>query len=251
MNLTRILTRGSVALAVVTLAACQTAPQRQTAAVPDTAPSPTTQPTPGAAEQPPTQAAAEQGAPVAVFLADMATQQGWRPIQVGSDSTLYLDPQPIVTREDLTGVQAGSNREGQGLLALMLSDSAKQRIEDLTTRNPNKRLALVVGRTLLAAPGYNSPVTTGQLIFPVGTEENATAAARAIAGLDGAAGGTPGGAGATSGGAGMSSGATGGSTGGVTGQGSLGNLGGSGIGGSGMGGSGTGGSSMGTPATRP
>jgi len=184
MNVIRVLTRSALALSVLALAACQTAPKQQVAA---TQPSESTAAgaTPSAQSEAPLEQAAEQGAPVAVFLADMTNQQGWRPVQVGADTTLYLDPQPIVTRDDLTGIQAGSNRDGVGLLALMLSEDAKTRIQDLTTRNPNKRLALVVGTTLMAAPSYTTPVETGQLIFPVGTEENATAAARAIAGVNG------------------------------------------------------------------
>lgn len=183
MILNRIFTRSALALAVLTLAACQTAPvQQDTASAPaDTSVAPAA--TPGAT-QPPTQAAAEQGAPVAVFLADMSQQAGWREIPVGTDSVLYINPQPIVVREDLTGVQAGANQQGQGLLALMLSEDARTRLEGITTNNPNKRLALVVGSTLMSAPGYAEPVNSGQLIFPVGTEANATAAARAIAGVD-------------------------------------------------------------------
>jgi len=127
-------------------------------------------------------AAQEQGTPVAVYLADTVEQAGWTPVDIQS-SMLYVNPEPSITRGDLTGVQAGTNREGEGLLALELTPEAAQRLTDLTTRNPNKRLALVVGRTMLAAPGYRSPVTTNQLILAVGTEENATAAARAIAGM--------------------------------------------------------------------
>jgi len=184
MNVTRILTRSSLALAVLALAACQTAPVQQEAATQpaDPAIAGPAAPTPGQPET--VQPAAESGAPVAVFLADMTQQDGWREVPVGSDATLYLDPQPVITRDDLTGVQAGANPEGQGLLALMLSDEARARVQDLTARHPNKRLALVVGRTLMAAPGYSEPVASGQLIFPVGTEANATAAARAIAGVD-------------------------------------------------------------------
>lgn len=183
MNATRILTRTALAAALLTLAACQTAPVRDQAATPQPASEPSVAATPETGEQTPVQPAAEQGAPVAVFLADMVMQEGWRAVPIGTDSTLYLDPQPIVTRDDLTGVQAGSNQQGQGLLALMLDDNARARVQDITARNPNKRLALVVGRTLMAAPSYGEAVTTGQLIFPVGTEQNATTAARAIAGV--------------------------------------------------------------------
>lgn len=185
MNLTRIFTRSALALAVATLAACQTAPVQQGTATQSTEPAlatPAPASTPVAPET--TRPAEEHGAQVAVFLADMVQQDGWREIPVGGDSRLYLDPQPVITRDDLTGVQAGANQEGQGLLALMINDNAKARLEAFTARHPNKRLALVVGRTLMAAPLYTDPVNSGQLIFPVGTEANATAAARAIAGVD-------------------------------------------------------------------
>lgn len=183
MNVTRILTRSSLALAMLALAACQT-PVQQDAATQPSGPAVAAPTAPGPGEPDAVQPAAEQGAPIAVFLADMTRQDGWREVPVGSDSMLYLNPQPVITRDDLSGVQAGSNQEGQGLLALMLSDDASRRLEDLTARNPNKRLALVVGSTLMAAPAYSEPVAGGQLIFPVGTESNATAAARAIAGVD-------------------------------------------------------------------
>lgn len=186
MNVTRILSRGSLALAILALAGCQTAPLQQGAATePTEATVASPAPTAEAAGETPMQTAAETGTQVAVFLADLTGEEGWRPVSIGGESTLYLDvAQPIVTRNDLTGVQAGVNQEGQGLLALMLSEEASSRVRDMTARNPNKRLALVVGRTLMSAPSYKEPVATGQLIFPVGTEENAMAAARAIAGVD-------------------------------------------------------------------
>lgn len=184
MKVTRILTRSSVALALAALAACQTAPVQQGTATQTTDPAVTAaEPTETSAPVD-TQPAAAQGAAVAVLLADTVEHDGWRPIQVGAGSTLYLDPRPIIIRDDLTGVQAGANQQGQGLLALMISDDARRRVQEATTLHPNRRLALVVGSTLMSAPTYGEPVTTGQLIFPVGTEANATAAARAIAGVD-------------------------------------------------------------------
>src|SRR5690606_26395908 len=107
--------------------------------------------------------------------------------------TLYVNPQPIVTRADLAGIQAGANKDGDGLVALELNDEGKNKVAQATTQNPNKRLALVLGRTMLAAPGYSTPVTSGHLVFAVGTEANATAAARAIAGVPDNHNGTDGG----------------------------------------------------------
>jgi preprotein translocase subunit SecD len=119
---------------------------------------------------------------VAVYLADTKPQKGWAQVDIQS-GTLYVRPEPVITREHLTGVQAGSNRQGAGLLALELNEKGRELVTRITGRYPNMRLALVVGRTMLAAPGYTTPVTSPQLIFGVGSEQNATLAARAIAGL--------------------------------------------------------------------
>ena len=191
---------------LVFLAACQSVPTDKTATT-------TTSQAPGVTTpQPETSVQAqEQGAPVAVFLADTTMQTGWTPVNLQS-GTLYVNPQPVITRADLSGIQAGSNKQGEGLLALELNEAGKKKVADITTQNPNKRLALVVGRTMMAAPGYTTPVTSGQLVFAVGTEENATAAARAIAGQpDNAAGAT-----------GTTGGASTPATGGTTGSGSTG-----------------------------
>ncbi|MCB5363220.1 hypothetical protein H0484_05550 [Pusillimonas sp. CC-YST705] len=166
------------------LAACQTVPPGSSASAPQT-PDATTPAEPGLTQpgvdtQQPT---ASQPAPVAVLLADTVEQEGWRPVPVQS-GTLYVNPEPIIIRDDLTGVQAGRGRSGEGLLALGLSPDARLRLQQATTQFPNKRLALIVGRTMLAAPSYTTPVDTDQLVFPVGTEQNAAAAARAIAGRD-------------------------------------------------------------------
>lgn len=181
MKTVRTLGRLLLPASLVLLAACQSMPgQKSTADAPATTPSGKTAAVPPAGTP---QQAQRQGAPIAVFLADTAMQSGWTPVTIQS-GTLYVNPQPVITRDDLSGIQAGSNKQGEGLLALQLNDSGKAKVADVTTKNPNKRLALVVGRTMMAAPGYTTPVTTGHLIFAVGTEQNATAAARAVAGVD-------------------------------------------------------------------
>lgn len=180
MNTVRKLSRILVPASLVLLAACQSVPGKKASTSTPPAAASTT-PAPGAPQPDSTMQAQHQGAPVAVFLADTVIQTGWTPVNIQS-GTLYVNPQPIITRDDLSGVQAGSNKEGEGLLALQLNEAGQSKIVDATTKNPNKRLALVVGRTMLAAPSYTTPVTTGHLIFAVGTEQNATAAARAIAG---------------------------------------------------------------------
>lgn len=195
-------------VSVVALAACQTTPSSDTTADATTGAATETSAStatdevaqPGAlsgADEPASQEAMADGAPVAIFIADMKEQSGWHPIQIDTGN-LYVNPQPVVTREDLTGVQAGSNDDGEGLLALVLHPTARERVVQATTQNPDMRLALIVGRTLLSAPGYSGPVDTEYLIFGVGTEENAMAVARAIAGVsdeNGAGAASAGGAG--------------------------------------------------------
>lgn len=182
MIIQRILTRIIAPLSLFVLAACQTTPTQTDVATPDAAAAPQTAQESAQETTPPMQQAQADGAPVAVFLASSDAREGWQPIELDV-GTLYLNPQPVILREDLTGVQAGASEEGDGLLALELGPNGQRSLVQATTDHPNMRLALIVGRTLLAAPGYNEPVTTPHLIFVVGTEQNALSAARAIAGV--------------------------------------------------------------------
>lgn len=179
MKIVRVMYRILVPASLVLLAACQSMPSKKETAT-------ATTPTADTMLQ-----ASSQGAPVAVFLADTSARDGWTPVQIQAGNTLYVNPEPVLTRNDLSGIKAGTNKAGDGLLALELNDAGKQKVVDVTTKNPNKRLALVVGRTMMAAPSYTTPVKAGQLVFAVGTEQNATAAARAIAGASAARQGTP------------------------------------------------------------
>lgn len=201
--------RAALPATLLLLAACQTMPTQpsdttasasgvstpsEAPATPDAAsqaPAPGTTGQAAAVEQ---QEAREEGAPVAVLLADTTARDGWTPVNLREGVVLYVNPEPVVSREDLTGVQAGTGRQGEGLLALELNAPAMQRIAQATTQQGTGRLALVVGRTMMAAPAYDAPVTVKQLVFAVGTEQNALAAARAIAGVPNDAAATPAGA---------------------------------------------------------
>jgi len=125
----------------------------------------------------------QEGMPVAILLADTEKQEGWVVVPMQS-GVLYVSPQPVITRSDLTDVQAGRGRSGEGLLALGLSQQAQIRLRNTTTQFPNKRLALVIGQNMVAAPGYTAPVSSDRLVFPLGTTQNAAAAAFAITGQE-------------------------------------------------------------------
>ncbi len=182
MKIVRMLGRIIVPGSLVLLAACQSLPaKKDTAVAPSAPPVATPEAVPGQSAPLPTTPSTSQGAPVAVFLADTQMQTGWTAVKI-SEGILYVNPQPVITRTDLAGVRAGADKQGTGLLALELNSAGKQKITDITNQNPDKRLALVVGRTMMAAPGYSKPITASQLVFVVGTEQNAMAAAQAIAG---------------------------------------------------------------------
>ena len=183
MKILRILARMLVPASLVALAACQSVPHKTGASAQSSTEASQTQAgeSSSAAKPETTLKATNHGARVAVFLADTTSQPGWTAVNIQS-GTLYVNPQPVITRRDLSDIRAGASKEGVGLLALGLNEAGQSKILDVTTQYPNKRLALVVGHTMLSAPGYTVPVTAQQLVFPVGTEENATAAAKSIAG---------------------------------------------------------------------
>lgn len=186
MKALRILTRTLIPASLVLLAACQSMPgknaQTSGQSTSESAQTTPVKPESGQTAQE-TLHPTNNGARVAVFLADTTSQPGWTAVKLKS-GTLYVNPRPVITRRDLSNVRAGTSKDGVGLLALGLNSAGQSKILDVTTQNPNKRLALVVGHTMLAAPEYTVPVTAQQLVFPVGTEENATAAVRSIAGTD-------------------------------------------------------------------
>ena len=170
-------------VALVALAACQSLPTGGDAATPSTAApsSPaveSTERTEPVAQTPEAQLAE----PLLVFLADVNPRSDWVEVNLDGSNTIYMEPEPFLTRNDLASVEAGSSSEGDRLLALTLSESAAARLNSITTDNPGKRLALVVDGTLLAIPGYSEPIDIGRLVFMVGSKENAITAAEIIAG---------------------------------------------------------------------
>src|SRR5690625_5332365 len=68
-------------------------------------------------------------------------------------------------------VETYSSDSGEGLLALMLTDTARQRLENITTENPDRRLALAVDGTLLAVPRYSEPLTNGDWVWWCASEK--------------------------------------------------------------------------------
>lgn len=97
---------------------------------------------------------------------------------------LYVKPAAVISRSDLMGIQSATDQKGDGILVLILNDEGLKKMRAATTANPGLRLALVVGHTMLAAPGYAAPITQQKLAFGVGSAHNAELAARSVAGVD-------------------------------------------------------------------
>lgn len=125
----------------------------------------------------------EAGTPVAVFLSDTAIRDDWVAIPLHAD-TLYVHPRAVFRRCNIVGVQSGAIEHGHGLLALELSSAASAAIAALTVQHPGKRLALVVGRTLIAAQTYLAPFMGRYLAFHVGSRHDAAVLAQAVAGCN-------------------------------------------------------------------
>jgi len=191
MALIKLLGRSMAALAVLALVACQTpldsAQVETEAPATDAAVAPAPAPQEPIAEPHEAVEQAEDFSPLMVFLADFEPVSDWVEVGLDDETTLYLQPTPSFTRDDLMSVETYSSESGDGLLALILTDPAAQRLEALTSQNPGRRLALAVEGTLLAVPRYSEPLTNGQLVFMVGSVDNAQTAARMIAGDDGRA----------------------------------------------------------------
>ncbi|HEX7388208.1 MAG TPA: hypothetical protein VF285_13175 [Castellaniella sp.] len=118
-----------------------------------------------------------------VFLSDTHPHAGWVPVHLKPSGELYVRTEAIIDRRDLVGIQSATDQAGGGILVLILSREGLRKIREATANHPGLRLALVVGQTMLAAPGYTAPVREQQLAFGVGSAHNAEVAARAVAGV--------------------------------------------------------------------
>lgn len=121
-----------------------------------------------------------------VFLADTRSRPDWTPVTLKPSGILYVRPTAVIGRDDLIGIQSATDQKGEGILVLILGDEGLRKMREATAANPGLRLALVVGHTMLAAPGYAAPITQQRLAFGVGSARNAELAARSVAGVDAA-----------------------------------------------------------------
>lgn len=181
MALARVMARVAASGVALILAACQPIPLKSSGA-----------PVIQAATSTPVMAASQtraiqvnrQALDLRVFLADVSSRPGWVEVGLNPQGVLYVMTEAVITRRDLIGIQAATDdKSGDGILVITLSDEGFAKVRAATAAHPGLRLALVVGKTMLAAPGYAAPISEKQLAFRVGSRLNADKAARAVAGV--------------------------------------------------------------------
>jgi preprotein translocase subunit SecD len=163
-----------LAMALLALAGCQTAPiatsqQAAPAVEPAAVASPVTAPTPPTTAQ------------VEFFLAQSQPGDNLKSVDVPG-GVLYLPSAPVLTRADLTEAAALVDRQGQNFVGLRFTESGARKLSDVSSRNVGKMLAVVIGRELVAVPRITEPLNRGQLAFGVPNAQSAASIAARIRG---------------------------------------------------------------------
>lgn len=174
----------ALAALVVVLAGCQTAPGKDKAGMATTTPGQT------APDQAMPPAESAGASPVEFYLAQTQAAQGLMEVKL-PDGALYMQRQAVLTRADLIEAAALVDKQGQNFVGLRFSEAGARKLNDISSQNIGKMLALVVERQLVAAPRISEPLNRGVLAFSVSSAQEANELATAIRGDVGGAGGAP------------------------------------------------------------
>jgi preprotein translocase subunit SecD len=98
------------------------------------------------------------------------------------DGVLYLQRQPVLTREDLIEAAALVDKQGQNFVGLRFNEAGARKLNQISGQNIGKMLALVVERQLVAAPRISEPLNRGVLAFSVASAQEANELSSAIRG---------------------------------------------------------------------
>ena len=129
--------------------------------------------------------------PVEFYLAQTEAAADAMQIKL-PDGVLYLQRQPVLTREDLTEAAALVDKQGQNFVGLRFTEAGARKLNAISGQNVGKMLALVVERQLVAAPRISEPLNRGVLAFSVSSAQEANELASAVRGGDPAAPGAAG-----------------------------------------------------------
>lgn len=169
----------ALAAMVVVLAGCQTPPSKTTPAASTPGQAATTQPAP------PAQSVG--ASPVEFYLAQAEAGPDMMEVKL-PDGSLFMQRQAVLTRADLVESAALVDKQGQNFVGLRFSEAGARKLNDISSQNIGKMLALVVERQLVAAPRISEPLNRGVLAFSVSSAQEANELATAIRGDAGNAG---------------------------------------------------------------
>ena len=112
---------------------------------------------------------AEEPAPLLEFrLADNNETAGWKEMEVrGSSNSVFVSDEVALTGRHVEKVSFDKD-ENSPLLLLTLTEEGAKAMGEITSRNLNKKLAIVLNGKVLSAPTIRSTITnnvaiTGQL----------------------------------------------------------------------------------------
>jgi preprotein translocase subunit SecD len=165
-------------LAVVALAACQQMPAQPTAmqsgqqgapAAPVAAPS--AAPVARQAQQP----------TVEFRLAQPERAPNLSELRM-ANATLWVLPQPLFTRADLSTVTSVRAKDGKAYVRFTFTQAGARKLALATQRYPGKVLVLTVAGNLVATPQIAGPMNAGVLFVPMASEQQALNVAAVIGG---------------------------------------------------------------------
>ena len=174
----------AIILAAATLTGCKTTepalrpdPAPPTVAGSQTAPATTHPVTP--AMRP---ARAQTQVPSVLFrLAQTEPAQGLSEVKL-SDGSLWIQPQAVLSRADLSGVEPLQTQQGQALVRFHFNPIGARKLAEISRRFEGKLLVLTINNQLAAAPRLGEPLTDGVMVIPVTSPQQAVAIAQTIAG---------------------------------------------------------------------
>ncbi|ARP92015.1 preprotein translocase subunit SecD [Bordetella genomosp. 9] len=164
-------------MATVVLAGCQTAGNKAakgTAGEQGAA-------TPPAATAPSAPQAAPAAASVGFYVAQTEPGTGLTQVKL-TDTTVYVQPNPVLTRADLTEAAALVDRQGNNFVGLRFSPEGARKLSQISAQNVGKLLVLVINGQLVAAPRIAEPLNRGVLAFSVDTAQTANEIAARVRG---------------------------------------------------------------------
>jgi preprotein translocase subunit SecD len=127
-------------------------------------------------------AAPAQPVPLYIHVSSPTPLRGWDKAVVAQD-TLYIDPLPAITSQDLTHIDPMANDKNQGFIGLYFNDAGKAKLLKMSTQHKGKRVAVLLGDQIVAAPQLADPLSDGVMIFGVVSPQAAQIIAHAVAGL--------------------------------------------------------------------